>query len=1185
MNQHLPPSKPPHQPNWLDDFDDLLWPVNSLLLLLSGCLAGVIVSSADFATSDPLKNGYVQLGILAVVVALLLAGAAFLSRPQQRRMQLAVMLSLIIHLALSVSMDRVRLTTDVDPLSVDSLYVAEEPVRIPDYEHNAPSDTVPTQIFDKPVEMKLSETETEPLIREAQSPLPVDRAESVEVKQTPQVQPQNVELARAETSVSRQSEKLMGPDRSRQAIEDRRPLEQVKVPVSSQSTQPTQQQPRLDPVQKQSQIAPTPQQPVNQPLVEHLAPRTVPRVERRAPQEEQPQNAPQLSSSKSASREQALAPVQAPTPTGSNAPSAQPNQSPTVSVARQANQAPSITRSDNAAANVQVTPTPMAAKNDLRPEISALASNDVTRRSVTPNVPSTTVTTPGTATLASANPSSLSPAAPGMSKAGGTNAANAPAGSSPQLGTYGAGSASAGIPQLSRATTSIVAGASGAGRESLASVTKATVGVGAAAPQIPITEGSLPDAAGAKAPAPLSVSGATGVGRSSAAGQSGTLVGPGAAPSIAGTPSVSVAQVGIGRATSGGEPPSPSEIGFSQGALVGRASSGSSVGQLASRVDLGDPLSGGSQVGSGTPGTSTGSSGAAMAGVGRTSPASTGTTSGLATPLSTGALAGTNTGPIGSTGVAIGPRRDIVTGASAGGATQASAGVSLGRSNLGGGTDRVPIGTVVDLPSPGNSTPTGGAPGKQSTSNAVEMPVINPRDGGGVAKLADRREVPIAAPSGIGGLGPSPAVDIGLPTRKAVREVDVVTTTTPRLMLEKTGGAPAIDAKVRDVAVPGLKQRDREGREAIARQRGGTEASEKAVELGLDFLARHQAADGHWSLHAFAAGRNYDDPAQGNMRSDTAATGMALLAFLGAGYTHTDGKYRAQVELALDYLVSRQRPSGDLYYRPDGSIEPSYLWYYSHGIASIALCEAYGMTRDRQLQRPAQLALDFIINSQEPQLGGWRYGPQFGSDTSVSGWQLMALKSGDLAGLNVPKATYQRVTRWLDYAQGAGGNPARYAYRPASEQPDQREPSQVMTAEALLMRQYMGWKRETPSMIDGADWFRTLLPSYGQPTAARPWGDRDAYYWYYATQVMFQMQGDHWRDWNQSLRELLVSSQEQQGPLAGSWHPHQPVPDRWGSEAGRIYVTCLHLLMLEVYYRHLPIYQTLDADMQTEPKP
>ncbi|HWA97450.1 MAG TPA: prenyltransferase/squalene oxidase repeat-containing protein, partial [Pirellulales bacterium] len=476
---------------------------------------------------------------------------------------------------------------------------------------------------------------------------------------------------------------------------------------------------------------------------------------------------------------------------------------------------------------------------------------------------------------------------------------------------------------------------------------------------------------------------------------------------------------------------------------------------------------------------------------------------------------------------------------------------------------------------PGSGAPGGGTAGP-GTATGVPAPaaltpgsaLMAPTRGGGVP-------VHIPAPAGLGGLDRQPSADLGLPNRLARAESNVVHTTTPRMILEKTGGEPMIDARVRDTAVEGLKQRDRENRGDVARSRGGTAETERAVELGLDFLARHQASDGSWSLHAWHVGRDYADPVPATMHSSTAGAGLALLAFLGAGYTHTDGKYRNTVAAGLDYITSHQKPDGDLFVPQDQQSNLN-VWLYSHGIAAIALCEAYGMTRDVQLREPAQRALDFIVYAQHPQEGGWRYSPQQGSDTSVSGWQVMALKSGELSGLNAPAETYAKLVRWLDAAQGAGGNPSRYAYRPNSKFEHQREPSRVMTAEALLMRQYLGWRRDNVNMIAGAEWLRTQLPQYGEPTRENPSGVRDAYYWYYATQVMFQMQGSYWQDWNQNLRALLVDSQEQNGPLAGSWHPLRPVPDRWGNEGGRLYVTALNLLMLEVYYRHLPIYQTLD---------
>jgi hypothetical protein len=243
-------------------------------------------------------------------------------------------------------------------------------------------------------------------------------------------------------------------------------------------------------------------------------------------------------------------------------------------------------------------------------------------------------------------------------------------------------------------------------------------------------------------------------------------------------------------------------------------------------------------------------------------------------------------------------------------------------------------------------------------------------------------------------------------------------------------------------------------------------------------------------------------------------------------------------------------------------------------LAAITLCEAYGMTQDPDLRQPAQRAIDFIVAAQHAERGGWRYAPGISADTSVTGWMLMALKSGDLAGLKVPSETYARIERWLDDAQQSTEQPHLYRYNPyapdTAEQRHGRSASKTMTAVGLLMRLHTGWGRDDSRLTRGAAFLAENLPSVG--TARRP--ERDTYYWYYATQVMAQMGGESWRVWNTQLHPLLVESQVGQGPLAGSWDPLSPVPDRWGPHAGRLYVTTLNLLSLEVQYRKLPLYES-----------
>ncbi len=348
-------------------------------------------------------------------------------------------------------------------------------------------------------------------------------------------------------------------------------------------------------------------------------------------------------------------------------------------------------------------------------------------------------------------------------------------------------------------------------------------------------------------------------------------------------------------------------------------------------------------------------------------------------------------------------------------------------------------------------------------------------------------------------------------------------------------------------------------------------------------MANHQANDGSWSLGNFGAGRRGYEGERTALQSDAAATGLCLLTFLGAGYHHQDDRYKEVVAGGIDYLVKNQKANGDLYVNQDPKSGRS-VWLYTHGICAIALCEAYGMTQDPDLREPAQKALDFIAEAQNKDYGGWRYSPGKGSDTSVTGWMMMALKSGQLSGLDVKPETFAKIEKWLNTAQSSKSDRHLYSYNPlAPNTPSQRhgrDITKTMTAVGLLMRMYSGWKRDDEHMQAGARYLVRNLPSNG--TRLNP--ERDTYYWYYATQVMFHMGGEYWEAWNERLHPLLTDSQVTVGPLAGSWDPRFPVRDRWAGEplpgddngpamAGRIYLTTLNLLSLEVYYRHLPIYE------------
>jgi hypothetical protein len=220
---------------------------------------------------------------------------------------------------------------------------------------------------------------------------------------------------------------------------------------------------------------------------------------------------------------------------------------------------------------------------------------------------------------------------------------------------------------------------------------------------------------------------------------------------------------------------------------------------------------------------------------------------------------------------------------------------------------------------------------------------------------------------------------------------------------------------------------------------------------------------------------------------------------------------------------------------------------YGQGLAAIALCEAYALSKDELLHLPAQQAIDFIVQTQHFR-GGWRYFPGQPGDTTVLGWQWMALKSGQMAGLNVPRETLQRAGQFLDGVQSDDGS--TYGYQGPEVE---RSP----TAIGLLCRMYSGWRRNDPRLVRGVARLAAWGPSYD-----------DMYFNYYATQVLHHQEGPEWPAWNERLREHLIASQAKSGHEAGSWH----FADPHTSPGGRLCDTALALMVLEVYYRHLPLY-------------
>jgi len=415
------------------------------------------------------------------------------------------------------------------------------------------------------------------------------------------------------------------------------------------------------------------------------------------------------------------------------------------------------------------------------------------------------------------------------------------------------------------------------------------------------------------------------------------------------------------------------------------------------------------------------------------------------------------------------------------------------------------------------------------------------------------------------------------PTTKSRRPVSIpltVATVTP---------SPAPPPKLKPADVPAtptvraadvgqaLMNRGRVARGEIGEleQLGGSAAAQRAVKAGLAWLARQQTKDGRWELH-----QGYPDAGLSVIRTDTGATALALLAFLGAGHTPQDGDHAQNVQNGLRWLVDIQDPAtGDLH--DQRQEEGRQAAFYAHAMATIALCEALALTRDEALREPAQKAVGYLLQAQHPDTGGWKYRPlsrMMVGDLSVTGWALMALHTARMAGIDVPDHDFVRAFAFLDSVAERGGS--RYKYEP--HDPPERI-TVALTAEGILCRQWLGWGRDHPPLRDAVAF---LTDEEHRPQWAA--GRRNVYSWYYTAQVLHNLGGEAWESWYLPTRDLVVKSQVTGGSarspndVRGSWHPTQPpgADEEYGQKAGRLYVTAMCLLLLETPYRHRPLYPT-----------
>jgi hypothetical protein len=353
---------------------------------------------------------------------------------------------------------------------------------------------------------------------------------------------------------------------------------------------------------------------------------------------------------------------------------------------------------------------------------------------------------------------------------------------------------------------------------------------------------------------------------------------------------------------------------------------------------------------------------------------------------------------------------------------------------------------------------------------------------------------------------------------------------------------------------------------ALAQRAGATRESEQAVERALEWLRRHQDADGSWDgrTATYEDGKvaNNDDDytihcPPGDVcfgecyywEADTALTGLALLAYLGSGYTHVDGQYAETVAKGLEFLRLSQKADGDLRGKSQS------VGMYCHSMAALALCEAYALTGDPKLKVPVEKAVAFLVKSRATDSLAWRYAPGAPvGDTSILGWVVMVLKSAQENGIPIQGNVKQGIMTWLNRVS-SGPSKGLAKYQPW----DQVKPT--MTAEAWVCRQFLGVGGPGAASTEAATHLLQNAPDRSE---------YNLYYWYYGTLAMYQQGGTAWTRWNNQVRDQIIRRQRLKGHSTGSWDPDD---SQYGTHGGRIYCTAMATLTLEVYYRYLRLYE------------
>jgi hypothetical protein len=316
--------------------------------------------------------------------------------------------------------------------------------------------------------------------------------------------------------------------------------------------------------------------------------------------------------------------------------------------------------------------------------------------------------------------------------------------------------------------------------------------------------------------------------------------------------------------------------------------------------------------------------------------------------------------------------------------------------------------------------------------------------------------------------------------------------------------------------------------------------TDQAVLAALNWLQREQQADGSWKGSAEIA--------------TPALTALATLAYLGHGETPASAGYGTNVQKAIQWLLKNQEE--------DGRFKGRDARDYTQPMAALALAEAYGLTLDPEVGKAAEKAAARIVKGQHPG-GGFSYNLDKAArdDTSYMNWCAQALVAARMASLEVPG-----LERAIDKASFA----LRQNADPGGGFGESGPGRTSVSAAGVAGLQFLGTAHVTEAQktleLLSTNTFSQII----EEAPLAPGASRFESAWN-LTQARFQAGEESFRAWNKAMAGKLAGSQVRQRTMMTGWLDQGRWERRGDPREAVIQDTCYGALMLEVYYRYLPV--------------